>query len=329
MIEYLIKLANYLDESGFEKEADEVDLLIKNAFAPLGAAAIEKLLATAPAWAPPAKSVGISLWVWAAGVLGLGAGLGTAYVHTKQQEEEARLRVLREYSKSKAGGVDPDLDEDELIELQEQLNDNLGELIQFPDINYRRDFDTDTDTDFEEEYDEDDDSLCHLICLATGTLGESGFTYYFYPYDQSILKYIRTQAGALALTDASSNKEFFENPGMIPLNIYEGYKEFEKLVLSLAPIKAASGIYPQDFRSSFYKSSMFAKVCTYCTSTFGERFRIAYMSDVRPLPLTEIRRGQAITRLVYVQSSAFKDIDSNPITGFCPDLNKNVVRIFR
>ena len=101
-------------------------------------------------------------------------------------------------------------------------------------------------------------------------------------------------------------------------------------VLTLAPISANSEINPNNFRSSFYTSSIFAKVCAYCTSIFGEDFRIAYMSQgVRPTPLTRIIGGQAITKKVYVETSVFKDIDSNPITGSCPDLNKNVVRIFR
>ena len=97
MIEYLIKLANALDESGLSKDADNIDLLIKKAFVPAAAPiAIEKLIATAPVWAPPAKSAGISLWVWAAGALGFGAGLGAGYVLSKKHVDEARPNVLSE-----------------------------------------------------------------------------------------------------------------------------------------------------------------------------------------------------------------------------------------
>jgi len=91
MISKLINLASALDELGLKKEADQIDGLIKNAFAPLGPIAIEKLISTSPVWGPPAVEAGVSAWVWVATALGIGAAAGGAYYYS-QEEAEADLR---------------------------------------------------------------------------------------------------------------------------------------------------------------------------------------------------------------------------------------------
>jgi len=117
VINKLINLANYLDESGFKKEADRVDLLIKRGFV-LNPITVEIIVVSAPI----AKGAAISGWVWLAGVLGVGAAAGGAYYYSQDKAEADLRRVEGLYNndmwqqrpreRDAGADIDGDLDTD-------------------------------------------------------------------------------------------------------------------------------------------------------------------------------------------------------------------------
>jgi hypothetical protein len=294
MINKLINLANYLDESSFKKEADQVDGIIKNALAPLGPIAIEKLIATSPVWAPPAKSAGISIWIWVAGILGVGAvGAGVTYNQAQAEEEEAKRRVLllekiynREVmSQNMAGGMDPDLDSDELKVYfapprpedikrwyethpnKEEIDEELegGEVVWLPDPPPAgagdTDYDLDMDLDLDYEEEEDTSPLdCHFLCWAEQIKGSGGlFSYHFmYNYTDMMSEVRDILSRAILMQNYSLIKK-----ALLPLEIGR-----DDGILS--------SIHPSAFKASFKASGLEKAVCTLCP---GDSYNIVYLSD--------------------------------------------------
>jgi hypothetical protein len=347
MINKLIDLANVLDESGLKKEADQVDGLIKSAFAPLGPIAIEKLISTSPVWGPVAVETGVSAWVWVATALGIGAAAGGTYYYSQEEAEVDLKRVEALYNKNVyqqrlrelgAGtDIDGDLDDysdwvdSESTDSTQEQSENLklwyddnrgwvnqvlekerGVVIPFPSSEPSIDEDSElgysTDLEYDEEDDEDTSPLdCNFLCWAEQIEGSDGLFSYHFMY----------------------NYEDMSNEVRRILSIAILAKNYSLIKKTLLPLGIGgddgilSSVHPSEFRTLFKTSGLENALCRLCP---GESYNIVYLSDTHKPKITtdyghnNIHLGisEDIVHYIYFDPILIKT--AWPIMGVCKTL---------